>query len=223
MQLGTLILAGVCGAVGLVAGRASAPTAPIVITATPLRVAPVIVVAPTPEVVTPDGEPAANENDDADGTDVAAVLATLNEQAAAATKPKGVVLGRVTDSHDESAVGCTVVAVSPSLVGEQVVITDEHGDYEITGLPPGYYSLTMYYNDNTYVRSDIALREVEPTHFDTVLTSPSPREEFVPPVVDPEGIETITGVAPAPPTGPNDVITISGSVALENRLVDGFM
>jgi Carboxypeptidase regulatory-like domain len=216
MQLGTIVLAGVCGVVGLVAGRASAPTGPIIIAAAPPPVAPVIVVAPTPAVEDP--ERADNETDDGDGTDVAEVLATLNEQATATPTPAGEVLGRITDWHDEPAVGCTVVAMSPNLVGEQVVITDEHGDYDITKLPPGYYSLTMYYNDNTFVRTDIAMREIEPTHFDVAL-SPPPRDDYRPPEPEEQEIVIISGVAP---TDLDDVqaistaITFSGSVALEN-------
>jgi Carboxypeptidase regulatory-like domain len=211
MQLGTIVLAGVCGVVGLVAGRASAPTGPIIIAAAPPPVAPVIVVAPIPVVGDPER---ADEIDDGDGTDVAEVLATLNERASATPTPAGEVLGRITDWHDEPAVGCTVVAVSPNLAGEQVVITDEHGDYDITKLPPGYYSLTMYYNDNTFVRTDIALREIEPTHFDIALSSPSTREHYSPPAVEPEQeIVIISGVAP---TDLDTDITFSGSVALEN-------
>src|SRR5687768_17336340 len=49
----------------------------------------------------------------------------------------------------EVAVGATVVATSPALQGEQVVITDENGSYFITSLPSGVYTLTVYYNDAT--------------------------------------------------------------------------
>jgi hypothetical protein len=189
MQLGTIILAGVCGVVGLIAGRASAPTGPIIIAAAPPpRAAPVIVVAPTPVVEKPDD----NEHDDGDGTDVAEALATLNHQAgehAAVPPPAGQVFGHITDWHDEPAVGCTVVAVSPNLAGEQAVITDEHGDYRITALPPGYYSLTFYYDDNVFTRTDIALREIEATDFDVALALPPPRD-FAPQIQD------IHGVAP---------------------------
>jgi Carboxypeptidase regulatory-like domain len=185
MQLGTIILAGVCGVVGLVAGRASAPPRPIIIAAAPPAVAPVIVVAPTRVVgdPEPDPEPADNKLDDGDGTDVAAVLATLNEQATAPPTPAGEVRGRITDWHDEPAVGCTVVAVSPNLVGEQVVITDEHGDYDITKLPPGYYELTMYYDDHMFTRTDIALREIEATHLDVALNRP-PSRDLAPQIED---------------------------------------
>src|SRR5215510_4826732 len=55
----------------------------------------------------------------------------------------------------EAAVGATVVATSPALQGEQVVITDETGQYFITSLPPGVYTLTVYYNDATFSRNNV--------------------------------------------------------------------
>jgi outer membrane receptor protein involved in Fe transport len=58
----------------------------------------------------------------------------------------------------EVAVGATVVATSPSLVGEQVVITDENGAYFITSLPPGVYTLTIYYNDKPFSRGNVLIQ-----------------------------------------------------------------
>ncbi len=58
----------------------------------------------------------------------------------------------------EAAVGATVVATSPALQGEQVVITDETGQYFITSLPPGMYTLTVYYNDATYSRGNVLVQ-----------------------------------------------------------------
>jgi hypothetical protein len=178
--------------------------------------------------VTPDPAPIVEDNEhddgDADGTDVAAVLATLNERAAA-RPTKQAVLGRITDGHGEPAVAATVVATSPNLEGERVVLTDEHGDYEVFALPPGFYTITIYYLDNTFVRTDVASREIEATHFDIALSEPAPHEDSVPPVVEPEqGMTIING---EPPFDLDDVetstgITFSGTVALENGLVDGF-
>jgi hypothetical protein len=48
------------------------------------------------------------------------------------------------DVDGEPLVGAAVVATSPALVGEQVVISDERGYYHITTLPPGAYTLTIY-------------------------------------------------------------------------------
>jgi hypothetical protein len=58
----------------------------------------------------------------------------------------------------EAAVGATVVATSPSLVGEQVVITDENGAYFISSLPPGGYTLTIYYNDKPFSRGNVLIQ-----------------------------------------------------------------
>jgi outer membrane receptor protein involved in Fe transport len=58
----------------------------------------------------------------------------------------------------ESAVGATVVATSPALVGEQVVITDENGQYFINSLPPGVYTLTIYYNDKPFSRGNVLIQ-----------------------------------------------------------------
>ena len=69
-------------------------------------------------------------------------------QASTVGQLRGVVKDKGTN---ETAVGATVVATSPALQGEQVVITDENGQYFITSLPPGMYTLTVYYNDSTFV------------------------------------------------------------------------
>jgi hypothetical protein len=61
-------------------------------------------------------------------------------------------------SNGEVAVGATVVATSPALQGEQVVITDENGQYFITSLPSGAYTLTVYYNDNTFSRGNVLIQ-----------------------------------------------------------------
>lgn len=66
--------------------------------------------------------------------------------------------GQVRDAQtDEVLVGVTVVATSPALAGAQTAITDEHGYYEITDLPPGNYLVTFYYLDLTVERNGIGL------------------------------------------------------------------
>lgn len=61
-------------------------------------------------------------------------------------------------STGENAIGATVVATSPALVGEQVVITDENGGYFVNSLPPGLYTLTIYYNDKPYSRGNVLIQ-----------------------------------------------------------------
>src|SRR3954466_12840070 len=71
----------------------------------------------------------------------------------------GSLRGQIRDkATGEAAVGATVVATSPSLQGEQVVITEEGGQYFITSLPPGLYVLTVYYNDATFSRGNVIIQ-----------------------------------------------------------------
>src|ERR1700754_3204143 len=94
---------------------------------------------------------------------VAAGLATgvifaidLDRAAYADALTTGSIRGVVKDkTSGESGVGATVVATSPALQGEQVVIADETGGYYITSLPPGIYTLTVYYNDATFSRNNV--------------------------------------------------------------------
>jgi hypothetical protein len=81
--------------------------------------------------------------------DVAYAQASTVGQVRGVVKDKGM---------NEAAIGATVVATSPALQGEQVVITDETGQYFVTSLPPGMYTLTVYYNDSTYVRSNVLVQ-----------------------------------------------------------------
>jgi hypothetical protein len=68
---------------------------------------------------------------------------------------RGVIRDKATG---EPAIGATVVATSPSLVGEQVAITEAGGQYFITSLPPGVYTLTVYYNDATFSRGNVLIQ-----------------------------------------------------------------
>ena len=71
----------------------------------------------------------------------------------------GSLRGQIRDAGaNENAIGATVVATSPALQGEQVVITDENGLYFINSLPPGLYTLTVYYQDNTFSRGNVLIQ-----------------------------------------------------------------
>lgn len=61
-------------------------------------------------------------------------------------------------STNDIAIGATVVATSPAMVGEQVVITDGQGQYFITALPPGLYTLTIYYNNQPFSRPGVLIQ-----------------------------------------------------------------
>jgi outer membrane receptor protein involved in Fe transport len=68
---------------------------------------------------------------------------------------RGVVKDQATG---EPAVGATVVATSAALQGEQAVLTDEGGAYYIASLPPGTYTLTVYYANTTYARGNVLVQ-----------------------------------------------------------------
>lgn len=103
----------------------------------------------------------------------------------------GSMRGQIRDkAANEPAIGATVVATSPALQGEQVVITDENGQYFITSLPPGVYTLTVYYNDATFSRSNVIVQvgkeAVVNVTVDSGAASGKPKGEVI----------EITGAAP---------------------------
>ena len=87
------------------------------------------------------------------------VVSALDSQDAYADAfTTGAIRGVVKDkASGEPSVGATVVATSPALQGEQVVIADETGSYFMTSLPPGVYTITVYYNDTTFSRSNVTV------------------------------------------------------------------
>lgn len=71
----------------------------------------------------------------------------------------GELRGQIKDSKTgEGIVGATVVATSPVLQGEQVVITEDGGTYYLTALPPGMYTLTIYYNEVQTTRANVLIQ-----------------------------------------------------------------
>ena len=55
----------------------------------------------------------------------------------------GVIQGRVSDTSGGVLPGVTVTATSPALMGSQVQITSESGQYRFPAVPPGTYTLTF--------------------------------------------------------------------------------
>jgi outer membrane receptor protein involved in Fe transport len=89
----------------------------------------------------------------------AASLLQPQEVFAQASSGVGGVRGQIKDKvNGEAAIGATVVATSPALVGEQVVITDEKGLYFIPSIPPGVYTLTIYYNNQPFSRGNVLIQ-----------------------------------------------------------------
>src|SRR3954453_12488482 len=71
----------------------------------------------------------------------------------------GSLRGTLRDSGTSEAVtGATIVATSPALQGDQVALTDESGEYYITALPPGIYTLTVFWADTQFSRSNVLVQ-----------------------------------------------------------------
>src|SRR4051812_36181704 len=163
----------------------------------------------------------------------------------------GSLRGQIRDkATGESAVGATVVATSPSLQGEQVVITEEGGSYFITALPPGLYVLTVYYNDSTFSRGNVLIQvgkeAVVNITVDTAASVGKPKGETIviqgsAPIVDQGSTKTgltvtddytrniptartfggVVGAA-AGAQGDNFGVSFAGSTSLENvYIVEG--
>jgi outer membrane receptor for ferrienterochelin and colicin len=75
---------------------------------------------------------------------VLAVLAVMTLAAGAtAQTTSGTISGRVVDIQGAALPGVTVTAKSPNLQGSREAITSENGDYILTGLPSGPYTLSV--------------------------------------------------------------------------------
>jgi hypothetical protein len=113
-----------------------------------------------------------------------AAFAPERDASAQASSTVGSVRGQVKDKvNGEAAVGATVVATSPALQGEQVVLADENGLYFLTALPPGSYTLTVYYNDGTFTRGNVTVavgkEAVVNITVDSAATSGKPKGETI--------------------------------------------
>lgn len=72
---------------------------------------------------------------------MAAVMACA--AAGAAQSTTGTIRGQVTDSQGLGVPGATVTASSPNLQGQREAVTSENGDYVLTGLPSGTYTIAF--------------------------------------------------------------------------------
>ncbi|ATB31447.1 TonB-dependent receptor [Melittangium boletus DSM 14713] len=102
-----------------------------------------------------------------------------------------VLVGRVSNAADKKPLQDAVVtATSPSLQGEQVVVTDASGEYRVPQLPPGVYTLRVEREGfRILTRSDIQLRIDRTIRFNVeLLPEQGLSEEVVvvarPPTVD---------------------------------------
>jgi outer membrane receptor for ferrienterochelin and colicin len=73
-----------------------------------------------------------------------AVIAAMGIAAgAAAQTTNGTISGRVLDVQGGALPGATATATSPNLQGSREAVTSENGDYILTGLPSGPYTITF--------------------------------------------------------------------------------
>jgi hypothetical protein len=105
-----------------------------------------------------------------------------------------VLTGAVTDASTRGPVpGVVVTATSPSLQGEQVVVTDDDGTYRIPGLPPGRYVLRFERESyRPYSRSGIDIAPERILRLNVELLSETAGAETI----------TVVGTAGADDLGP---------------------
>jgi outer membrane receptor protein involved in Fe transport len=113
-------------------------------------------------------------------TAVAAIL-TLRAHPAQAQLGNGTLTGKVVDASTHRVVPDVVVtATSPSLQGEQTVLTDKTGAFRLPNLPPGVYSLRYEVETyRPYSRGGITLRSTVTLRVDAELLPETLRAEEV--------------------------------------------
>lgn len=93
------------------------------------------------------------------GTSISGATSLESRYVANGMKLNGTIKDKATG---EAAIGATVVATSPALTGEQVVITDENGKFGMD-VPPGTYTLTIYYNNAPFSREGVVVKKDKAT------------------------------------------------------------
>ena len=95
---------------------------------------------------------------------------TLWGAAALSAQTTGSIVGRVIDESGAPLPGTTVEATSPSLQGARTAVADANGDYRLTLLPPGSYTVSA--NLQGFAperRTDVAVRLDQGTTLDLGL------------------------------------------------------
>jgi len=96
----------------------------------------------------------------------AVAIATVASSALAQSSTTGAIRGVVRDTGGAPVAGATVVASSPMLQGTQAEISNAQGVYYLGSLPPGTYSVTVYYDQAKFARNGIivSLGKVAPVN-----------------------------------------------------------
>jgi outer membrane receptor for ferrienterochelin and colicin len=170
-----------------------------------------------------------------------AVALLLNASLASAQSTTGTISGRVVDAQQLPVPGVTVNAESPNLQGIRTAVTSENGDYIISLLPPGVYTITFELSGFQRVDRTVTLAPTQVLPVEVVM-GPAAVSETVEVIgrsadvltqtaqvalnISQDLIQTLPTnrdinaallLAPAiHPTGPNGNYSISGSVSFEN-------
>ena len=119
------------------------------------------------------------------------VLAVLLASGALGAEARGVIFGTVKDAGSGQPVADVVItATSPSMPGEQTVVSDAQGAYRIPGLPPGTYTVRFEKEHfRPYPRADVPLRDGHATRLEVSILPEVYDEYYVswgcgPPAVD---------------------------------------
>jgi hypothetical protein len=171
---------------------------------------------------------------------LAAAALVICAGAARAQTTTGTISGHVVDTQNLPVPGVTVSAASPNLQGTRTANTSPNGDYILTLLPPGTYSVTFELSGFQRQAKTVALAPTQAVPLDVAL-SPAAVSEAVSVVGSVGGVLTQTAqvatnfqsdligslatnraidaallMAPAVhPTGPGGNYSISGSMSFE--------
>jgi hypothetical protein len=88
---------------------------------------------------------------------------------AAAQSTTGTVSGRVTDAQNLALPGVTVTVTSPNLQGAREAVTSENGDYLVTLLPPGAYTVTFEIGGFETQRRTVTVAPTQAASLDVTL------------------------------------------------------
>ncbi len=160
---------------------------------------------------------------------------------AAAQTTTGTISGRVLDVQAGALPGATVTAKSPNLQGSRETVTSENGDYILTGLPSGPYTITVTLSGfETQTRNvvlaptqvlplEVKLGPAQVTEVVTVVGTTADTlqktaqiatnfsQELIANLPTSRDLNSILLMAPGVhPTGPAGAFSFGGSVTFEN-------
>jgi hypothetical protein len=160
-----------------------------------------------------------------------------------AQNPTGTVSGRVVDQAGLPTPGVTVTATSPNLQGQRTTVSTENGDYILSLLPPGEYTVNFELSGFRPVARTVSVAPTENVPVDIELAIGGITERVTVVATAPNFIETAqvatrfeqdlvsalptnrtldAAILIAPgvhPTGPLGNYSIGGSVSFENVFV----